>query len=106
MIYNFFDKKTRLKFTWDITKEQTNIKRHGVGFDAAATVFSDINRKEFWDEDHSSRYEDRYITIGMLRDAIVLVTVVYTNRDDAIRIISARLATKKEMELYYGYYYY
>ena len=36
----------------------------------------------------------------------LLVTVVYTNRDDAIRIISARLATKKEMELYYGYYYY
>ena len=104
MDYNYIDKENNVLFEWDIDKEQSNIKKHGIGFDAAATVFSDPNRKEFWDEKHSSLYENRYITIGRLRNAIILLTVVYTDRRDFIRIITARLASKEETEIYYGYY--
>ncbi len=63
--------------------------------------FSDNHRIEFYDELHSE-YEDRYITIGSINGIFTVVTVVYTEREDAIRIISARIANKKEKERYYN----
>ena len=84
-------------FEWDENKEKINISKHGLDFSTAALVFRDQNRLEWFDELHSD-YEDRYITIGI---AVVLM-VVYTERGDAIRLISARKATKQERRMYYG----
>jgi hypothetical protein len=87
-------------FEWDTEKEEINIKKHGIDFDIAKHVFLDSHRIELYDEEHSSIDEERYITIGMVGKVL---TVVYTERGNAIRIISARLATRKEiMRYYYG----
>ena len=87
-------------FDWDDEKEQTNINKHGIDFSTAALVFGDANRIEKYDDIHSLN-EDRYITIGQISGIAVVVMIVYTERNPAIRIISARLATKKEKEAYY-----
>lgn len=89
-----------MRFEWDNVKELGNIKKHGIDFATAALVFADENRVEIFDEGHS-QFEDRYITIGMIGDVAYLVTVVYTERKDVIRLISARKATKQERRMYY-----
>lgn len=91
-----------MRFEWDEEKEHTNITKHGIDFSTAALVFGDSNRIEKYDELHSID-EDRYITIGTINGVAVVVMVVYTERESAIRIISARAATKREKEEYYGY---
>lgn len=91
-----------MRFEWDDEKEQKNIIKHGIDFDTAAVVFQDINRLEFYDEKHSID-EDRYITIGLINGEAYIVMVVYTERDEAIRLISARKATKQERRMYYDY---
>ena len=88
-----------LEFEWDEEKEQINIKKHGVSFTVAAKVFWDNLRIEIYDEAHSID-EDRYITIGWADDVLF---VVYTERSERIRLISARLATAEERRLYDGY---
>jgi len=91
-----------LKFQWDENKERINITKHGLDFKTAARVFEDENRIEFYDEEHSYE-EDRYITIGMVNQIAVIIMLVYTEREDAVRIISARKATRQEKEAYlYG----
>lgn len=87
-------------FEWDDEKEKKNRSKHGIDFRTAALVFGDENRIEKYDELHSSE-EDRYITIGEIHGTAVVVVVVYTERRKAIRIISARAATKREKEAYY-----
>ena len=86
----------RLLFEWDEEKAKTNLKKHKVDFDDAMRVFEDVNRLEFYDEAHS-RGEERYNTIGMVRD---ILFVVYTERREYIRIISARKANRREERLY------
>ena len=89
-------------FEWDDEKERiNNIAKHGIDFSTAALVFGDINRIEKYDNLHSEN-EDRYITIGKISGATIVVMVVYTERSPAIRIISARMATKREKEAYYN----
>ena len=88
-------------FEWDENKEKINISKHGLDFSTAALVFRDQNRLEWFDELHSD-YEDRYITIGEINGIAVVLMVVYTERGDAIRLISARKATKQERRMYYG----
>ena len=88
-------------FEWDDEKEKANIAKHGIDFSTAALVFGDTNRIEKYDELHSAE-EDRYITIGQINGVAIVVMVVYTERNPAIRIISARLATKREKEAYYN----
>ena len=88
-------------FEWDDRKEQINISKHGIDFSTAVLVFGDDNRIEKYDDLHSIS-EDRYITIGEINGIAVIVVVVYTEREDSIRIISARLATKIEKEAYYN----
>ena len=91
-----------MKFQWDENKERINITKHGLDFKTAARVFEDENRIEFYDEKHSDE-EDRYITIGMVNQIAVIIMLVYTEREDAVRIISARKATRQEKEAYlYG----
>ena len=87
-------------FEWDEVKNQANKKKHHISFETAAKVFQDENRIEYYDEAHSD-YEDRYITIGQANNYII-VMVVYTDRDNVTRLISARLATNQEKEEYYN----
>jgi len=89
-----------MNFEWDDEKEKANRVKHGLDFRTAAMVFADPYRKEKYDAKHSVT-EERYITIGKIGDTVAILTVVYTERGDAIRIISARLATKHEKEAYY-----
>lgn len=91
-----------VRFEWDDNKEQINIAKHGIDFTTAARVFEDENRLELYDEAHSDT-EDRYITIGEINGVAIVVFVVYTERGDAIRLISARKATKQERRAYYDY---
>ena len=87
-------------FEWDDEKAAINLKKHGVSFQTAALVFYDENRIEMYNSEHSLE-ENRYITIGMVEDVLF---VVYTERKDHLRIISARLANKKERSMYYERY--
>ena len=90
-----------MHFEWDEDKEKRNITKHGIDFSMAALVFYDENRLEWYDERHSDE-EDRFIAIGQIGNVTVILLVVYTDRGDAIRIISARKATKKERRQYDG----
>ncbi|HFB52075.1 MAG TPA: BrnT family toxin [Anaerolineae bacterium] len=85
-------------FSWNREKAKRNIKKHGVDFEEALTVFSDPLAAIFFDEEHSID-ENREIIIGhSVKNRLLLVS--FTERDDAIRIISARVATKKERKDY------
>ncbi len=86
-------------FEWDIDKERTNILKHNIDFDTAALVFGDPFRVEKLDVVHSED-EYRYLTIGCLNGTVLLLTVVYTEREHVIRIISARKATSSERKEY------
>ena len=86
-----------LEFEWDEEKAVLNLRKHGVSFYDAARVFDDLDRKEYYDAAHSGE-EDRYNTIGMVDD---ILFVVYTERRETIRIISARHANRRERRLYY-----
>ena len=85
---------------WDNDKNEENIKKHGLAFETAELVFSDEYRVELFDETHSAD-EERYITLGMVED---ILFVVYTLRGERYRLISARVATTRERQIYYGYY--
>lgn len=86
-----------MRFEWDEDKNQRNFEKHGIDFETAMLVFNDMQRIEIYDFEHSTE-EDRYNTIGMVNDVLF---VVYTERKDNIRLISARLATRTERSLYY-----
>ena len=86
-----------LKFEWDEEKAALNLIRHGISFETAAKVFHDENRIEIYDTAHSME-EHRYITIGLSGEVLF---VVYTERKENTRLISARLATKTERSIYY-----
>ena len=90
-----------MNFEWDTEKNKANINKHGVAFEMAAKVFLDEKRIERYDAEHSSINESRYKTIGMVGKVL---TVIYTERKTAIRIISARLAEKEEIDEYYKDY--
>lgn len=85
-------------FEWDEDKARDNIEKHKVSFAEAITIFGDPLSRTRDDPSHSSA-EDRYVTIGQSRLMRVLV-VAHTYRDDTIRIISARLATRQERKAY------
>ncbi len=86
-----------MNFEWDENKDKINIKKHGVSFDTASRIFLDPNRIEKFDINNSD-YEDRIISIGFYEKVLY---VVYTERMDNIRIISARKADKGEINEYY-----
>jgi uncharacterized DUF497 family protein len=87
-----------IEFEWDEDKAVANQKKHRVTFDEAATVFADPLAAIFDDEAHSQD-EQREIIIGhSAEDRLLLVS--FTERTGAIRIISARCATKTERRDY------
>ena len=87
-----------LVFEWDDEKNQIILSKHGVDFTDAAQIFFDDNRIERRDEEHSDD-EDRWQVIGMVNE---ILFVVYTERGENIRLISARKAKPKERRIYYG----
>ena len=89
-----------IKFEWDSTKAAANLKKHGVSFEEAQSVFYDEFAVQFFDEDHSSD-EERFLLLGMSTGAR-LVLVCHCERDagHVVRIISARQATKRESAFY------
>ena len=89
------------RFSWDEEKNAKNKTKHGVSFDEVKFIFDDPNLMEIYDRKHDMA-EDRWKVIGM--NCWGLFTVICTEIDNTIRIISARKADKKEEEVYfYGY---
>ena len=87
-----------MEFEWDPEKERENFEIHGVDFEAAERVFFDPYRMERHDDDSSST-EDRWQTMGFFKKVLF---VVYTERGDITRIISARIAAPFERRIYHG----
>jgi len=88
-----------IEFEWDQNKAVANEKKHGVSFSEATTVFGDPLEVTIEDSEHSSG-EYRFLSLGRSSAGNILV-VSYTEREQKlIRIISARKATKKELEYY------
>lgn len=85
-------------FEWDPRKAASNARKHGVRFEEAMSVFDDEQSLAVFDEDHSDR-EDRWIIIGR-SSRHRLLTVSYAEREETIRIITARRSTKDEQEQY------
>jgi uncharacterized protein len=87
-----------MEFEWDERKARVNVKKHGVSFHDAATVFGDPLAITFPDPDHSE-VEERSVTFGMSQSQRLLV-VAHTNRGARTRIINARVMTRKEKVIY------
>ena len=89
-----------LHFEWDQAKNAENRKKHGVGFEEAASVFYDENARLFFDPDHSKE-EDRFILLGMsLHARMLIICHCHREADSVIRIISARKADRQERKNY------
>ncbi len=86
------------QFEWDEIKAMMNVAKHGVYFEDAARVFDDEYKIIRPDKKHSQT-EERFQVIGMVDDVLF---VIYTERREFTRIISARHATEKERREYYG----
>lgn len=91
-----------IAFEWDDKKSQSNLRKHGVSFEEAQTVFFDDMAIQFWDESHAEKGE-RFLMLGLSNKLRVLLIVhCFRENDSTIRIISARKATNKEMNEYSG----
>jgi uncharacterized DUF497 family protein len=87
-----------MEFEWDQKKAEENKRKHDISFHEAATVFGDPLAITFTDPDHSID-EERYFTFGLSRfDRLMVVS--HVDRGDRVRIISARLMTRRERRIY------
>ncbi len=89
-----------IHFEWNKKKNEANLKKHGISFEKAKSVFYDQNAIEFFDEEHSHD-EQRFLLLGF-SDKLRLLIICHCFRksDSRIRIISARKATKNESKYY------
>ncbi len=87
------------RIQWDDEKNLINLKKNGISLKTARMVFADEGRLEWPDLAHSDD-EERYKVLGRVGKVLL---VIYTQRGDATRLISARKATAQEREVYYGY---
>ena len=90
-----------MTFEWDSIKAKSNLRKHRVSFEEASTALLDPWSKTALDSDHSVE-EQRFITFGVSARRRLLV-VSYTEHDEVIRLISARLPTRGEREIYEEY---
>ncbi len=90
--------ESRVHFAWDATKAATNFRKHEVSFEEASSVFYDPLAATGADPDHSEG-EERFVTFGTSSAGRLLV-ISHTEHGEAIRIISARLATRSERHIY------
>ncbi len=89
-----------LKFEWDEIKNQANIKKHGISFEEACTVFRDRDTIVAYDK-FNSVDEDRFVLIGFsIKFRLLLVCHCYRQNETVVRIISARKVTKSEAKEY------
>lgn len=86
-----------MNIEYDLAKAESNFRKHGVSFDEAATAILDENALVM--EDVDSKDENRWILVELSSEA-QLLTVIYTVRDEFVRIISARKSTKKKAKYY------
>ena len=92
-----------LQFEWDKRKDETNVKKHGISFDEARTVFYDENAIQFFDPDRSDD-EDRFILLGMsCKLRILVVCHCFRESETTSKIISARKADIDEENEYWRY---
>jgi len=87
-----------MSFTWDTKKAIANHRKHGVSFEEASSALRDTFSATAHDPDHSEN-EDRFVTFGVSSRGRLLA-VSHTERGNSIRIISARLATNAERQIY------
>jgi uncharacterized DUF497 family protein len=87
-----------VRFEWNARKAAANVRKHGVSFDEAASVFLDSLSATGDDPDHSLD-ERRFVTFGNSSSGRLLV-VAHVHHDDVVRIITARLAMRAERKLY------
>lgn len=93
-----------MRYEWDSSKYEANIKKHGIRFEQAEAVFADIMALEYHDQEHSTKEEDRFIRIGMSFSGVLVVVFcerVNLNGEEVTRIISARKADSREVDKYY-----
>ena len=89
-----------LIFEWDPVKAEANFKKHGIRFEEAMTVFDDDRSITIFDFNHSKeKSEERYVDLGRSHSGNMLC-VLYTEREDRIRIIHARRANREERRFY------
>ena len=87
-----------MDFEWDRQKAKYNLRKHGVSFEEASTVFDDVLANVYEDPDHSM-HEKRFLMIGTSARGHLL-NISFADREPRIRIISARRLTKREQKLY------
>jgi len=89
-----------LRFEWDAKKAEANRRKHGVTFEEASSAFADESALVIPDPDHSDE-EDRFVLLGLSAKLRLLVVIhCYRERDEVIRLISARKATRQESAQY------
>ena len=91
------DRASFMRFEWDTKKAASNTEKHGVSFEEAVTIFYDPLAATFEDPDHSAE-ETREITIGHSAQSKLLVVCHTERTENTIRLISARVATRKERQ--------
>jgi uncharacterized protein len=91
----------QLRFEWDKKKEKINIRKHGISFEEARTVFYDEKAVEFFDPDHSED-EDRFLLLGLSSKLrILIVCHCFRESETIIRLFSARKADCNEEQEYW-----
>ena len=88
-----------MNFEWDDAKAKANLSKHGVDFADAEGVFDDPHRAE-WPDSREDYGEPRYVTVGYVNHR--LLTIVYTERGESYRLITARRANLREKKEYHG----
>jgi uncharacterized DUF497 family protein len=88
-------------FEWDASKAASNVRQHRVTFEEAKTVWNDPNRIEELDVVHTTEREIRFYVLG-LSERLRLLLVIFTERNETIRLISARRANQAETRRYTG----
>ena len=86
-----------MNFEWDPAKSEANWEKHGIDFQGAQTIWDDL--VVTFQSSQAHRGEIRHLAIGLYKEREI--AVVYTHRDDRIRLISARRARKNEREIYW-----
>ena len=89
-----------MRFDWDPKKSVSNIEKHGISFEDAITAFDDPFAFIQDDEEHSTPDESRAKLIGQARPGVLVVVFTVREKGSVTRLISARLASKKERKLY------
>ncbi|MDJ0902585.1 MAG: BrnT family toxin [Xenococcus sp. MO_188.B8] len=85
-------------YEWDDDKNRKNVEKHGIDFETAKRIFDSpiVSRRD----ERKDYNEIRYVSIGII-DQVAMIVVIHTNRQDRIRLISARPASRRERRIYY-----